>query len=278
MAGRENKENATPTAQLVAHMTRKMRRRLGLTQAQLGDRIGFSGAAVSGVETCAQPASDQMLVKLEKTIGGELGFFEEARVYMRVEKYPPQFKNYALLEREALNLYLFATPVIHGLFQTEEYARALIRGGFPILSEERVEELVEARMARKEIFDHDPTAFIELVLDEAVLLRPIGSRDIMRGQLRFLAKCASRRNVTIQVLPLDCALHGEYAGARGELNILETPEHQHLAYLEIQDESLLISDPAKVSTYMQRYARIRAQALDPRKSLGLIKRLAGDQQ
>lgn len=61
------------------------------------------------------------------------------------------------------------------------------------------------------------------------------------------------------------------------MTVVETAEHQHLVYLEPQDESLLISDPAKVSTYMQRYARIRAQALDPRESLGLIERLAGDQ-
>lgn len=199
MAGRENKENATPTARLVAHMTRELRKRKGLTQEELGDLIGYSGAAVSGVETCAQPASDQMLVKLEQSIGGGMGFFEEARVPMRVEKYPQQFKKYALLEREAVSLHLFATPVIHGLFQTEEYARALIRG-FPILAEERVEELVEARTARREIFDRDPVAHIELVLDEAVLVRPIGSKETMRDQFRFLAACAQKRNVTIQVL------------------------------------------------------------------------------
>ncbi|GGQ13826.1 helix-turn-helix domain-containing protein [Streptomyces roseolilacinus] len=278
MAGRENKEKATPTAQLVAHMTRTLRKQKGLTQEQLGGMCGFSGAAISGVETCAQPASDQMLVKLEEAVGDGMGFFEEARLYLRIEKYPQQFKEYALLERAALNLYLFATPVIHGLFQTEEYARALIAGGFPILTEERVEELVEARVARREVFDRDPTALIELVLDEAVLLRPIGSRETMRGQLEFLAECARRRNVTIQVLPLDCALHGEYAGNQGELNALETPDHEFLVYLEPQDESVLISDPAKVSTYMQRYARIRGQALTPRESLSFIERLAGEQQ
>ncbi|WP_175409672.1 helix-turn-helix transcriptional regulator [Streptomyces sp. TRM64462] len=277
MAGRENKENATPTAQLVAHMAREMRRRQGLTQAQLGDRIGFSGAAVSGVETCAQPASDQMLVKLEETIGGDLGFFQTARIYMRIEKYPQQFKNYALLEREAVSLSLYAMTVVHGLFQTREYARALIAGGFPILNEDRVEELVEARMARQELFDRDPVATIELVLDEAVLLRQIGNQEVMRGQLHRLAEHAKRRNVTIQVLPLSAGLHGEHAGVYGDMTLIETDEHQPLLYLEPQEESLLISDPAKVSTYAQRYARIRAQALDPRESLGLIERLAGDQ-
>jgi hypothetical protein len=100
----------------------------------------------------------------------------------------------------------------------------------------------------------------------------------MRGQMRHLAECARRRNVTLQVLPLDCGRSGEYAGDRGGMNLLETPEHDHLVFLEIQGESLLIKEPAKVSTYAQRYAKIRAQALGPRESLGLIERLAGDQQ
>nr|MDT0524085.1 Scr1 family TA system antitoxin-like transcriptional regulator [Streptomyces sp. DSM 41633] len=102
-----------------------------------------------------------------------------------------------------------------------------------------------------------------------------GSEEIMREQLLYLVECARRRNVTLLVLPLDAGKYGEYDGGRGEMNLIETPEHEHLAYLEPQDESLLISDPAKVSVYAQRYAKIRSQALGPRESLDLIMRLAG---
>ncbi|UUN28270.1 helix-turn-helix transcriptional regulator [Streptomyces sp. FIT100] len=278
MARAENKETASPTARLVADVARKLRVRKGWTQEQLGNEIGFSAAAVSAMETCAQPASDEMLVHLERVLGDGLEIFEQARVYMRMEKYPPQFKNYAGLEQKAVVVRLYATHVIHGLFQTEAYARALIGGGYPPLPEQRVEELVEARMARKALFDREPVATIELVLEESALNRPIGSADLAREQLLRLADHAKRRNVTLQVLPMDCGLNGECAGAYGELNLIETPEHDHLAYLEIQDESLLIKDPAKVSTYAQRYARIRAQALTPRESLGLIEQLAGEQR
>lgn len=65
---------------------------------------------------------------------------------------------------------------------------------------------------------------------------------------------------------------------RGDLNIIETPAHDRVTYLEIQRESLLITDRAKVSAHMQQYAKIRAQALDPRRSLGLIEELAGVQR
>ncbi|CAL9483469.1 helix-turn-helix domain-containing protein [Streptomyces sp. enrichment culture] len=277
MAGRENKEKATGTAQLIAYMTRTLRNAHGLTQEELGKLCGYSAAAISGVETCAQPASDEMLVKLESTIGRDLGFFQESRIHARIEKYPVQFRDYALVERAAVNLCLYSTLVVHGLFQTEEYARALIGGGYPITTDERVEELVEGRMIRQKIFDREPPATIEYILDESVLLRQIGSQAIMQDQLRSLAECSKRRNVTIYVLPLTAGLKGEHAGVYGDINLVETSEHEHLVYLEPQNESMMISDPAAVSAYAQRCARMRAQALPPGESLGLIERLAGEQ-
>ncbi|WP_329039479.1 helix-turn-helix transcriptional regulator [Streptomyces sp. NBC_01725] len=278
MARAENKESAGPATRLVADIARMMRLQKGMTQEQVGVETGFSAAAVSAMETCAQPASDQMLVALGRVLGDELGIFEQAREYVRLDKYPAQFKNYVLLEQKAVGLCLYATLVVHGLFQTEAYARALIGGGYPPLSEQRVEELVEARMARKALFDREPMALIEVILEEAVLLRTIGSREVMRDQLSHLAECGRRRNVTLQVLPLDCGLSGEHAGDRGDMNLVETPDHDHLLFLEVQGESVLVSEPAGVSTRAQRYAKIRSQALGPRESLGLIERLAGEQE
>ncbi|MEW2062071.1 helix-turn-helix transcriptional regulator [Streptomyces sp. NPDC007002] len=275
MANAENKESASPTARMVAEMARTLRIQRGWTQEQQGKEIGYSAAAISAMETCAQPASDAMLVELQRVHGNGSRIFETARKYMRMERLPEQFKDYALLEEAALSLQLFAANVVHGLFQTEAYARALIGGGHPPLSDERVEELVQLRMARKALFDRSPLPMIEIIIDESVLRRVIGSEETMREQLLHLVACARRRNVTLLVLPLDAGKYGEYAGARGEMNMVETPEHEHLVYLEVQDESLLISAPAKVSVYAQRYAKIRSQALGPRESLDLIKRLAG---
>ncbi|MEU0381767.1 DUF5753 domain-containing protein [Streptomyces cyaneofuscatus] len=275
MASAENKETASPAAKLVAKVTRMLRVQRDWSQDRLGDELGYSAAAVSAMETCAQPASDAMLVALKRVLSEGSDVFETARLYMRMERLPEQFQDYALLEQAAISLQLFATNVIHGLFQTEAYARALIGGGYPPLSDERVEELVQLRMARKALFDRDPLPMIEIIIDESVLRRVIGSEEIMREQLLHLVECARRRNVTLLVLPLDAGKYGEYDGGRGSMSLLETPEHEHLVYLEPQDESLLISDPAKVSVYAQRYAKIRSQALGPRESLDLIMRLAG---
>ncbi|MFE4381351.1 DUF5753 domain-containing protein [Streptomyces cyaneofuscatus] len=275
MASAENKETASPAAKLVAKVTRMLRVQRDWSQDRLGDELGYSAAAVSAMETCAQPASDAMLVALKRVLSEGSDVFETARLYMRMERLPEQFQDYALLEQAAISLQLFATNVIHGLFQTEAYARALIGGGHPPLPDERVEELVQLRVARTALFDRDPLPMIEIVIDESVLHRVIGSEDIMREQLLHLAECARRRNVTLLVLPMDAGKYGEYAAGHGGMSLVETSAHEHLVYLEAQEESLLVSDPAKVSTYAQRYAKIRSQALGPRESLDLIMRLAG---
>ncbi|MBD0712060.1 MULTISPECIES: helix-turn-helix transcriptional regulator [unclassified Streptomyces] len=275
MARAEHKETIGPAARMAAAIAKRLRLKKGLTQTQLGKLTGYTGAAISAMERLIYAISDDMLVQLERVLADGTGIFEEMRELVRMEKLPEQFRDYAAIEKKAVALWLYANHVVHGLFQTEAYARALIAGGHPVPTDERVEELVAARMDRKSLFDRKPVCEIELILDESVLRRPIGSEEIMREQLVYLAECARRRNVTLHVLSMEAGLRDEYAGARGEMNVLETPAHDRVVYLEIQDESLLLSDVGKVSTYMQRYAKIRAQALDPRESLGLIEELAG---
>ncbi|MER5792157.1 helix-turn-helix transcriptional regulator [Streptomyces sp. NPDC001980] len=277
MARAENKAEAGSTAQLLAALAKAFREQQELTQEELGKRIGYTGSAISAMETGSQPASDKMLAKLEEAIGGGLGIFEKARRFVLLDKYPPQFKNFALVEQEAVTLSSYQTFVVDGLFQTPEYARALIGGGFPKLPEEKVEELVEARVARRALFDRvDPTAMIELILEESVLRRPFGDWEVLHGQLRSLAEDAERDNVSIQVLPMERGLRVGHAGARGNMVLVKTKEHHDVVYLEIEEESLLVSDPTKVARLTHRYAKIRTQALSSDDSLSLIRKLAGE--
>lgn len=183
------------------------------------------------------------------------------------------------MEAEAVSLSSYQTFVVDGLFQTADYARALIGGGFPKLPEAKVEELVEARIARRALFDRtDPTAMIELILDESALRRPVGGWDVLRGQLRALAEDAERDNVSVQVMPMERALRGSHAGTRGDMVLVVTKEHHHVVYMEIEDESVLVSDPVKVAGLTHRYTKIRSQALSPDDSLGLIQKLAGEER
>ncbi|MFF0715847.1 Scr1 family TA system antitoxin-like transcriptional regulator [Streptomyces bauhiniae] len=278
MARAENKAQAGGTARLVASLARALREHQGFTQPEVGRMTGYTASAISAMETCAQPASDKMLLALEREIGLGLGIFEEARTFIRLDKYPPQFKNFALMEAEAVTLSSYQTYVIDGLFQTANYARALIGGGFPKLPDAKLDELVEARIARRTLFDRDPGAMIELILDETALRRPFGSWEIHQEQLRSLAEDAERDNVSVQVVSLERGLKGSHAGAHGNMVLVETKEHHHVVYLEIEDQSLLVSEPPIVAQLAHRYAKIRTQALSPEDSLSLIHKLAGEER
>ncbi|MFK0046871.1 Scr1 family TA system antitoxin-like transcriptional regulator [Streptomyces sp. NPDC090741] len=276
--GKKSKEKyeGRPMTQFIAEIARLLRVRENLTQEALGDQIGYTGSAISAMETCAQPVSDRMLEGLEQVIGKGLGIFAASRKYVLMEKYPVRFREFSRMEATAYTISSYETLVVDGLFQTEAYARALMSAGYPPEPKAKLEELVEARLARRALFDRDPTAMIELILEESVLRRPFGSREIMRGQLNSLVEDAERINVTVQILPLDRGLTGAYAGACGPMKLVETEDHDHVVYLEVEDEGMLVSDRVKVSRLAQRYAKIRAQALSPDESLGLIKQLAGE--
>ncbi|ESQ03853.1 DNA-binding protein [Streptomyces sp. PVA_94-07] len=277
--GREEstKKDDRPASGLAAEIVRILRKRKGYTQDQLGDLIGWTGSAISAVETRAQPVSDDMLVALEPAIGEGLGVFTVARPYILRERFPKRFRDFSILEAEALSISTYENFVVDGLFQTEEYARALIGGSYPPAAESKREELVEARRSRRAIFDREDPPYLELVLEESVLRRPFGSYEILRGQLLALVEDADRPNVSVQVL-LDRGLSGRHAGDRGSMKLVETKEHEHVVYMEIEDQGLLISQPAEVSQLTHRYAKIRAQALSPDDSVAFIKRLAGEME
>ncbi|NUK23420.1 helix-turn-helix domain-containing protein [Streptomyces lunaelactis] len=276
MANSGNKELASTATQLSAEIARVLRNRKGLTQEQVGKQIGYTASAVSAMETGAQPASDEMYLALDEAIGDGLGIFKSAVKYVRLDKYPKYSRDFLLLEQRAITLSVYEHLFIYGLFQTEAYARALFTCGYPPRTDQQVDELVQARMTRKALLECDPLPMIELILDEGALRRGFGSPEIMREQLLQLVADGRRRNVTLQVMPLDRGLRGEHAGGHGPMILVETKDHGRLFYLEAQGLGVLVDDPAEVAAYSHRYAKIRAEALSPDESLAFVEQLAGE--
>jgi hypothetical protein len=103
------------------------------------------------------------------------------------------------------------------LFQTEAYARAVLRAILPDLLPEEIERRVQLRMDRQSILHQDDPPRVSVVLDEALLGRPVGSREIMRGQLDRLVAAASSQTVTLQVLQTEVGAH---AGLDGPFTIV----------------------------------------------------------
>ncbi|MEU2684662.1 helix-turn-helix transcriptional regulator [Streptomyces hygroscopicus] len=272
MAQSKKKDSAPPTVQYFAAVLRLLRERAGLTQDELGALMNYTGSAVSAVETCAKPPTDEFIDAAEKALDAG-GLLRSAIKYLRLERYPVYFQGFVQLEQEAATVSSYCTQVIDGLLQTEDYARALLTSAYPPFDQEELDQLVEARMDRKALLARKPMALFHTILEETALRRQIGGSKVMRAQLRHLTEYVTQPNVTVQVMPLDRA---EHAGLLGPMKLIETLEGTTLAYMESNGESTLVSKPDRVSSLARRYAMMRTQALGPEESENFIEQLMGE--
>ncbi|MER5973457.1 helix-turn-helix transcriptional regulator [Streptomyces sp. NPDC002055] len=252
--------------------SRFLRERRGLTQKELAQRITYSDSLIAMVERGERSPQPAYIERVDEALGAN-GMLAVLAPHMEREDHPHWAQEYVQLEAEALALHVYSTHVLHGLLQTEEYARAVFRSRCPALDEEDVERAVQARMERK-LLTRRPPARLTFVLEESVLRRTIGGLTVRDGQLRQLLTCAALPHVVLQVMPDSRETH---AGLDGPMTLLETPDHRTIAYVEGQRGSYFVSKPEEVSVITHRYGIIRSQALSPEESTEHIERsLAGE--
>src|ERR1700759_834557 len=99
---------------------------------------------------------------------------------------PTWFEAYLGLEAAATTIRSFETQFVNGLFQTEDYARAVTGLGHKTIPVDQIERRVAVRLQRQDLLRRTAPPRIWSVMDEAVLRRPIGGRAVMRAQFRHL--------------------------------------------------------------------------------------------
>lgn len=265
-------EETAAVLRTVGRVIKKCRERRGMTQAELGTAIGYSEEQVSAVERGRRAPKLQFLKGAERVLdaGGVIIGLQEDVEEVR---YPKRIRDLRNLEEQAVEICCYADAVVHGLLQTPDYAKALYESRRPAFNEEEVERLVTARMARHEVFDRRPTPVLSFVLEEVTLRRPLGGRMVMRNQLEHLLEVGQRRNVEIQVMPMDT---DDHAGLSGSIQLMRLKEGNTVAHTEAQLTSHLMSHPKQVQILDARYGIIRSQALTPSKSLTVIKKVLGE--
>lgn len=262
----------------IGKQIRLLRERAGLTQRELGDRLGYSEDLISSIERGRRTPQAEFLVAADELLdaGGLLKAtiedVEKAKAKARV-RHPAWFRDYARLEREAVEINFYNNHDIPGLFQTDWRIRALYEMRKPLLNEDMVEQRVASRLVRQEILTRWPPPMVTAVIEEVVLRRPIGGPEVHKEQLEQLIKLAQLRNVELQVMPTD---RSEHAGMGGPFILLTPKGKAQVGYTEVQNGSRLVTDPEEVRILAARYGSIRAQALTMRKSLDLIKDMLGE--
>lgn len=215
MAGTER----SPFLRGFGRQVKLFRERAGLTQADLGTRIGYSPDQVASVECGRRIPKPELVDKADEALdaGGVLKAMKEELAHAR---YPAFFRDAARLEAEAVEVQVYDTHVVNGLLQTEDYARATFTMRRPHLDEEVIEQRVAARMERHAIFGTRPAPLLGFVIEESVLRRLFGGVQVLRGQLEQMLLIGEKRNVEIQVMPLS---REDNAGVDGPFTLM-TPK------------------------------------------------------
>ncbi|MBO8195721.1 helix-turn-helix transcriptional regulator [Streptomyces oryzae] len=250
----------------------KFRKEAGYTQEGLAPILGYSAEQLASVEQGRRPAKAPLTEAAERALNAA-GVLEILQEDVDFAKLPSFFRDFVLLEMEAVSRFDYDPLLVPGLLQTEAYARALFEGHVPMLDEDAIEDSLDARLARQKILTKSPLVDFSFVIGEAALRQELGGPDTMKEQYRHLLAMGKLRNVAVQVVPIGRGFH---TGLNGGFVLVETSAHQRYGYFEAQDIGHVVSDSKQVSTFDLRYGKLRSQALNVEKSAVFIEELAGE--
>ncbi|WP_212731671.1 helix-turn-helix transcriptional regulator [Streptomyces sp. V17-9] len=270
--GGAGEPEASDSLKAFGEVVKAFRKRAGLTQEEFAPRVRYSVPTVASIEQGRRFPPVDFVERAEETLDAFGALRGAARHLSRQPGLASWFRQWARFEAEAVSLYTYECRVVPGLLQTEGYARAVTVSVPPVKDDEQVNQQVTARLDRQELFRRRPPISFSFIIEQALLERGTGGPEVTRLLIDNLLARAGQFNVELQIMPLRQVDH---AGFDGPLQVLETSENRWFGYAEGQRGGLLISDSKEVSIMLQRYARLRSQALNPVDPKGLLKRMRG---
>jgi transcriptional regulator with XRE-family HTH domain len=263
---------------------RTLRTEAGLTSGEAARLVGWHQSKVSRIETGAsgvKPADLRLLLDAygvrdrhlrelllmltgSEDAGGRHRWWHAYRGVL-----PPTYRDFISLESQASAMRTLETTVVPGLLQTPEYARAVTRAAVKGLAEDRLDTLVEVRLARQDVLRSNPPLVLSAVLDEAVLRREVGGPGVMARQLERLTEAARLPQVRLQVLPFAAGAH---VGLTGPFVIFSFPSTSDLdvVVLDQLTSSLYLERKEDLVAYSEAFSTLQFHALSPEESLDYI--------
>jgi transcriptional regulator with XRE-family HTH domain len=269
---------------------RALRTSAGLTSGEAARLVGWHQSKVSRIETGAsgvKPADVRLLLDVYAVADAQLrelllvlaGSDEGGGRHHWWHAYrgvlPPTYRDFISLESQASAMSTLETSVVPGLLQTPAYARAVTRAAVGGLDDERLDALVEVRLARQDVLRSDPPLELSAVLDEAVLHREIGGPDVMAEQLDRLLDAARLPQVRLQVLPFAAGAH---VGVTGPFVIFSFSRTSDLdvVVLDHLTSSLYLERKEDLRAYTEAFNALQFHALSPEESLDYIAGMGDD--
>ncbi|RAJ65558.1 helix-turn-helix protein [Streptomyces sp. Amel2xB2] len=175
---------------------------------------------------------------------------------------PDWFRAYVSLETAAEVIRVYEPHYMTGLLQTRDYARTVIRAGFPYEPEEDLERRVELRIRRQALLEKPDAPKLWVVLEEAALRREVGGPAVMRAQIERVMEVAADPRITLRILPLSAGAH---SGTSGHMTYFRFHEQelQDIVYTEVGLTSAVYFDQRPdVVAHLEAYTRISRLAAE----------------
>ena len=283
----------TPTVRLrrLAAELRRIRGAAGMSREVVSAQTGINYATLYRIETAKARPQMRTLTTLLKLYGVPAEQHDYMKILCRdaaeqgwLRPYhsdlPEEYTTYINFEAEATGVRNYESMLVPGLLQTEEYARTLIRADNPGVDEAEIERRVSVRMARQTLLTRvTAPPVLNLVLNEAILHRPIGGTAVMVRQLERLIEAGALPTVSVRVLPFSAGLHrgimsGPFVMLRFPLNSNGQESEPPTVYAEGLTGALYLDKPHEIERYDAAFANIWESALDESASQELITRVA----
>jgi Domain of unknown function (DUF5753)/Helix-turn-helix domain len=281
----ESAAEATVLRMLLGAQLRRLREAAGIPSDKAGYEIRASRSKISRMET-GRVGFKLRDVEDLLTLYGVTGEQERAKVLALARRsrapewwtqyndiLPDWFETYLGLESAAASIRSFEMQFVPGLFQTEDYARAVTRLGHQAAPAEEIERRVGLRRKRQELLARAQPPRIWAVIDEAVLRRPVGGVEVMRAQLSHLAAAARLPNVTLQVVPFE---RGGHAAASGSFSVLRFEERDlpDVVYIEQLTSAVYLDQRPDIEHYLEVVDQLSGEALTPTETARFIGQVA----
>ncbi|MFC8662481.1 helix-turn-helix transcriptional regulator [Streptomyces sp. NPDC057199] len=244
---------------------RRHREAAELTQKQLGDIVNYTGSLVGQIETARKLPTQEFSERVDAALGTG-GLLSRLVALVMRSQLPAWFQQVAELEARAVEICTFHTHSVHGLLQTEAYARAVLG----TLDRSDLDDRTTVRLARQRIFEKNEPPVLWAVISEAALRQEIGGRETMRGQLAHLLAFEHNPRINIQVLPFSVGAH---AGLTGSFTLFRFAGDPAIVYTEHYGSGHPTANPDTVKDCSLRYDHLQAAALSIRDSAELIRRV-----
>jgi len=275
---------ATVLRMMLGGQLRRLREAAGITPEQAGVEIRASRSKISRLETGRVGLKGRDVRDLltlygvtDEAVENFLALVRQSNTPGWWAKYndilPGWFEPYLGLESAASTIRSFEIQFVHGLFQTEDYARAVTRPGRKGAPAGEIEDWVRLRLSRQALHARQKPPRIWSVMDEAVLRRPVGEAAVMRAQLRHLIEAAAMPHVTLQVVPFS---RGRHAAESGSFTVLRFEERDlpDVVYLEQLTGAIYLDQRSDVEQYLEVVDELSGEALTPDATTRFIEQVA----